>query len=433
MRGSLLALVLLALASTATAEPDDSAQTRAEQDSSVQAPADRGDAAEPTAPERRPHWHLPRKRDWGFHLEPPDEGEPDWNPLSGPAQALKGALREIGIRLDLDTALYSQHASDTTIGNQNLGTSAWQSVGDWQFLHHEKLGKSFVQWTLLGSTGLNYDTGDRSMSGNVGSISGLNANVFPDSAALDELFFKQVSLEGKLIVVAGRVDQSYYVDTNRVANNDFRQFFAFALANNLSIPFSTYGGIGALVRFEPSKDLYIMAGVGTGNNVEPWAFWKSANDGDWGEYFEIGLTRSLPHLGKGQYRITPWHNHVSGADGWGFAINLDQELGLDRLVGFFRFGIGDDDVTPVERFVSGGLALERPFGRKNDLVSLGVAWSDPSPQVRGRDETLLEFYYRLELSPSIAITPDLQIVLDPANDPKGDVIFIGGVRLEIRL
>ncbi len=433
MRNSLFALVLLALASIAAAESDDSAQAREAQGGSVQDPAD-PDAAGGLAESETDHrWHLPRKRDRGIRLAPPGAEEPDWNPLSGAAQALKELLPDTGIRLDLDAALYSQHASETVIGDANLGTSAWQSVGDLQFLRHEKLGTSFVQWAFLGSTGLNYDTGDRSLSGNVASISDLNANVFPDHAALEELFFKHVSLEGKLIALAGRVAPSFYFDTNRVANDDFRQFFAFALSNNLSLPFSTYGGIGALVRYAPSKDLYIMAAADTAVNVEPWAFWRSADDGDWNQFVEIGLTRSLPYLGKGQYRITPWHSHRFGADGWGFGFNLDQELGFDRLVAFFRFGFGDDDVTAVERFVSGGLALEHPFGRKNDLVSVGVAWSDPSPGEGFRKEMLLEFYYRLKLSPSLALTPDLQIVLDPANDPKSGSVFIGGVRLEMRL
>jgi porin len=422
MHASLLAPVLLCLAASAPAQPDDPAL----------APAERDASAHPTEPEPRPYWHLPRKRDWGFHIDPPDQGEPDWNPLSGPAQALKGALHDKGFRLDLDTALYDQHASDRATGDENLGTFAWQSVGDWQLLDSKRLGSSYLQFALLGSPGLNYDSDDRSMSSNVGSISGLNANVFPDPAALDELFFKHVSPGGRLIVVAGRVDQSFYFDTNRVANNGFRQFFAFALENNLSIPFSTYGGTGALVRFEPSKNLYLMGAVTTAENDEPWAFWQSADDGDWGELFEIGLTLRLPHLGKGHYRITPWHSHLSGSDGWGLGVNLDQELGLDWLVAFFRFGIGDDDVTPVERFVSGGLALERPFGRKHDLVSVGAAWSDPSPEAGSRDETLLELFYRLELSPSIALTPDLQIVFDPANNPNNDTILIGGVRLEMR-
>jgi|GEM_PF-2381318 len=417
MRLYLLALTLACAASTATAQGADPEQPRAAE----------ADSGEPDTP---PYWHLPRKRDRGFHFDPSDPGEPDWNPLSGPIRALKSALLDIGIRFAGDTALYDQQASETATGEENLGTFAWQNTGDWQLLEHARLGTTYLQWALLGSPGLDYDSGDRSMSENVGSISGLNANVFQDPAALDELYLKHVSPGGKLTAVLGRVDPAFYFDTNRVANDGFRQFFAFALENNLSIPWSTYGGLGALVRVDFSEKLYVMLGGGNTTD-EPWAFWKSLDDGDWGQLVEIGLTGRLPHLGKGHFRITPWHNRLSGSDGWGLGLNIDQELGLDRLVAFFRFGIGDDDVTPVERFVSGGLAFERPFDRKSDQVAVGVAWSNPSPGAGLRNETLIELHYRLALSPSIALSPDLQIVIDPANDSENDTVVVGGVRLEI--
>ena len=66
-------------------------------------------------------------------------------------------------------------------------------------------------------------------------------------------------------------------------------------------------------------------------------------------------------------------------------------------------------------------------------MSVGVAWSDPSPGAGNRNETLVEFSYRVELTPSVTLTPDLQIVLDPTGNPKSDSIFVGGLRLEIRL
>ena len=188
MRASTFALALLALASNATAEPGDSAPEHA----SPVAAAAPAEAAESDPNVTGHTWHLPRRRDREPHLEPTYLGEPDWNPATEVAQALKEFLRDTGLRIDLDTALYGQFASETAIGGENLGTSAWQSVSDWKLLQREKLGSLFVQWALLGSTGLNYDTGDRSMSGNVGSISDLNANVFPDHAALDEFFLKYV-------------------------------------------------------------------------------------------------------------------------------------------------------------------------------------------------------------------------------------------------
>ena len=51
---------------------------------------------------------------------------------------------------------------------------------------------------------------------------------------------------------------------------------------------------------------------------------------------------------------------------------------------------------------------------------------------RELNETLLEIFYRIALSPSIDLTPDLQIVFDPAYNEQDDLVFIPGVRLAFR-
>jgi hypothetical protein len=424
MRTSLLALALVCVAlHVAWAEPADPPVA------SEELTTDRDAALDPDTGYR---WHLPRKRAWHLHHDALAPDDSDWKPLAASARAAKERLRKGRIVLDIDVALYDQYASETTSGQQNLGTFTWQAIGDLQLVQHDRLGTSYFHWNFLGSPGLNYDTGNRTLSGNVGSISGLNGNVYPDPAALDELLWKQVSPDGRFVLLAGRVDHAFDFDTNSVANDAYRQFFAFALENNLSIPWPAYGGLGAVVRVNLSPDLYVMAGAGDSGTDEPWAFWKSLDEGSWYQLVELGVTQSIPRLGTGQYRFIPWHNHLAGEDGWGIGLSADQELGLDRLVAFLRLGVGDNDVTPVERFVSSGLAFESPFGRSNDSVGVGVAWSDPSPGVGSRDETLLEFFYRVGLSPSIALTPDLQLVLDPANNAREDIIAIGGVRLHIR-
>jgi porin len=85
----------------------------------------------------------------------------------------------------------------------------------------------------------------------------------------------------------------------------------------------------------------------------------------------------------------------------------------------------------VETFVSGGVGFKAPFGRKDDLAAIGVAWSNPSPGNGVRDETLVEILYRVEVAKAISITPDLQLVFDPADNPGDDFVVVPGIRLRI--
>jgi porin len=248
---------------------------------------------------------------------------------------------------------------------------------------------------------------------------------------MDELFWKQVSPGGGLVLLAGRIDQSFHFDTNRVANNSMQQQLSFALMNNLAIPWPLYGGLGGVVRWNAREEVSLMLGVGDSSSDEPWAFWKSVDDGSWYELLEFDFTLGVPGLGKGQYRITPWHNRLAGEQGWGVGLSFDQELGLPWLVGFFRFGAGDEDVTAIRTFVSGGVGVEGPFGRSGDFFAIGVAWSRPSPGEGVRDETILEMIYRVRLTPTLELSPDLQLVFDPAQNPGDDLIVVLGVRLAL--
>jgi porin len=249
---------------------------------------------------------------------------------------------------------------------------------------------------------------------------------------VDELFWKQVAWGGKLLLLGGKIDMAYHFDTNRVANDGYSQFFSYSLQNNPAIPAPVYGGFGGIVRGNLGKRAYVMFGVGDSSMDKALLPWETLDNDSWYQLLELGLSPDVPVLGKGNYRLTPWHNHLFGADGFGVALNVDQELGRKDLIAFFRFGYGDEDVTPVKTFVSGGVAFEAPFGREHDLVGVGVAWSDPSPGAGFRSETLLELFYRLEIAKAISITPDLQLVFDPANNPDDDVVVVPGIRLLLK-
>jgi carbohydrate-selective porin OprB len=377
-------------------------------------------------------WHTARRGAREVARDAVDAAPGDWNPLARPAAAGKAWLRDVGITADLFVMGFYRVASELPQGNHDYGTFAWRTIGDWELVSSSRLGRSYVEWNLNGTVGVNYDEGKRSLSSTARMISNSNANVFPDTSALNELFWKQVSPSGRLVLMAGRVDHGFHFDTNRVANDSFRKLFSFALMNNLSIPWPLYGGLGGLVHWQPSTQLVFRFGAGDSGSDRPWGFWRTADENNWYQLFEAQLNVNVAGLGKGHYRLTPWHNHLEGEDGWGMGVNFDQELGLPWLVAFFRFGTGDEDVTRVKRFVSGGIAAERPFGRVGDYFALGLAWSRPSAGAGKHDETFLEAQYRFRITPTVELSPDLQLVINPAANGD-DVIFIPGLRLTLVL
>jgi hypothetical protein len=424
----LLALGVLLAGDARAAE-----EAAAEQGPPAELPASAGKTNDESVdPTKQHRWHLPRK---GAHRVPRDavEADPsDWNPLAQPAARGKRWLKRARVTLDVDTAFVYQYASEVRSGTDSAGTFAWRVAGDWEAIGSERMGTAYLAWNALGTAGLNYDPAIETLSGNIGAISDVNGNVYPDGGALDEVYGKYVAPGGRFLFFPGRIDLSSHFDTNAVANDGFSQFLPFALTNNPSIPWPLYGGIGGLFRLNLTPWLALMVGAGDSSSDEPIAAWKTVGDGSWMELVELDAHIRVPRLGEGNYRLTPWHNRLSGEDGWGVGFNFDQALVISGLVSFFRFGIGAPDVTPVETFVSGGVAWEGLFGRTGDWFGVGAAWSEPGTGAGVRNETLLDVAYTLALTHSLELTPDLQLVFNPADAPSARTVVVPGVRMLLK-
>ncbi|MHC4100883.1 MAG: carbohydrate porin [Planctomycetota bacterium] len=384
------------------------------------------DAAQPDESERLEH--APRR-----HAPPPGrdvhEGDP-W--LARTSHDVKDWFQERGITYDLFAGIFYQHADDVVTGDSGLWTLNYQLTASWALTKDDRLGSGRLGTTVLGSIGLGYDPEDETLTGNAGVISDLDGSLYPDPIVVDELFWGQAFPDDAFSVKAGVLDFSSWFDTNRVANDGFRQFIGGPLQNNLSIPFPTYGGFAGLLRWKASDELYILAGIADSRSNEGEAPWKSARADSLYQLVEVGLTVDIEGFGEGVYRFIPWHSSLEGTSGWGFGVSFDQELGSDDLLGFFRFGVGDQDVTSVGTFVSGGLGFNRPFERTGDMIGVGVSWSDPASGSGSRQETALELLYRLEITPHLELTPDLQVIFDPAQNPDTNTIWVAGVRLAAR-
>ncbi|MFP8878382.1 MAG: carbohydrate porin [Myxococcota bacterium] len=357
----------------------------------------------------------------------------EFHPIWKASEKLKEKLHSRGLTYTLEMAFYDQYANRVIMGHQNFGTYSWRFSASWRFFDSEKKGSLFLDTTLLGSPGLNYDPTTEFITRNIGSISELNANIYPDAAALDELLIKYVSPSTQFSGAVGKIDLANRFDTNRVANDAFRQFTSFALSNNLSIPWPDYGGIGAFARANFGEHHYVMAATAASVVEQSFGFGCGIDDGNWYQLVEAGTTLDVPSAGVGHYRLTPWHARAPGAEGWGVGLNFDQELFRSDLVSFFRFGIGEQSATPIQTFVSAGVSWLRPWGRPDDALGVGIAWSNPSKSQALQNETLVEIFYRFSILPWIQLSPGLQVIHHPANDAGNGVVVVPGIRLYLSL
>ena len=88
----------------------------------------------------------------------------------------------------------------------------------------------------------------------------------------------------------------------------------------------------------------------------------------------------------------------------------------------------------VEGSVSWGVGYY--VARRRDLLAIGMNWSRPSDTTIEPglgDQYTMELFYRIQLAADLAITPDLQLIINPALDPSRDSILVAGLRLRLAI
>ena len=95
------------------------------------------------------------------------------------------------------------------------------------------------------------------------------------------------------------------------------------------------------------------------------------------------------------------------------------------MVAVFRFGYGDGDAALMQTTFSTGLGLQR---KNRDVAGVGLSWGKPADGGL-RDQFTSELFYRFQLTQFLAITPDVQLIADPALNPNRDLLAFFGVRL----
>ena len=74
---------------------------------------------------------------------------------------------------------------------------------------------------------------------------------------------------------------------------------------------------------------------------------------------------------------------------------------------------------------STGIGLKK---ENNDVAGIGVSWGKPADGTL-RDQFTSEVFYRFQLTQFLAVTPDIQLIVDPALNPTVDVLAFFGIRL----
>jgi hypothetical protein len=274
----------------------------------------------------------------------------------------------------------------------------------------------------------------------------VNADIALESTrALTEAYVSVTLGDSYLLTVsAGKVDVSRLFDLSEVAGNQRTQFMnpRFRNAPAISYPGGAENAprsVGAWVEFENAGE-WLEVTVG-------WT--KMGEDSDEPYFFGEARVRRGLHLLVGAYGwqanglLPDWGAGPPGSR-MGFGVFADYEPQISGdLKAFGRLSVVDQATSFYKATWSLGASIGGgPWGRPNDTVAaaFGVnALSDDyvAATAKNANEAVFEVYYRLMLfiadrgshRPSVEITPNLQILINPNGISAAETAAIAGLRV----
>ena len=363
-------------------------------------------------------------------------------PWESPVQGAKYWLSDHGLRYSLDQTVTYVSMTDTMKGASTLGYYTFDLKTKWAVFDAPAAGTAgWVSSQVEAKNGFDSASDKQSAKSNLGTITdptGIWSKV--NGVRVPELAWQQSLRGGEIVVVAGMVSQGNYIDQNAYAQSGRSHFINSALINSAVLPQPDYD-FGMNLQWQPVDEWYAMLGGSAGNAAAGYAPWSDFSLNNWSVLGEFGYApRDVFGLGPGIYRIQPFVAEVGGTTGGGLCFNLQQQLGAKSPLGWYgRFGFGDEDVSNgASAQIGTGFVVQGPFKHlllqrtSNDLLGVGFVWSQPSAttkKVYHENEYILETVYAMQLTPTIKLQPDMQVVWDPAHNRDADHALVFQLQL----
>ncbi len=221
-------------------------------------------------------------------------------------------------------------------------------------------------------------------------------------------------------------------DGNQYLGNSQINFLNYAFAQNGSATYPA-AGLGGYAQWNADATVQLAGGFQYPNSATFAApNVDSASSPAWVAYAQ--WTPTLNGLGSAQYSLTLYESPATSQQGSsrGWSVNAVQNLG-SRWAVFGRANAASGYTTPIQASYAAGVALNNPLQRSaTDQIAVAVGLSDVSSAGSGispvRNETLFEGYWSWTFLGGLLLTPDVQIIMNPAYDPGRASVWVLSLR-----
>ncbi len=285
-------------------------------------------------------------------------------------------------------------------------------------------------------------------SDDIGDLQGYDNIDAGQLSQVEELWYQQKLIHDHLRLKAGQVDANAEFDYLSAAAGFINSSAGFS-PTLLNFPTYPNPALSANLFVYPTEWFYFGAGIYTDNlrDLSTYGFHHPYLIG------EAGLTHSgTGRFGPGRVGLGFWHDTAAvgrfdggsqdGTSGYYLAAeqqvwkrqpgSADDERGVSV---FAQYGSADPEVSPVTQHVGVGVSATGPWlERDKDGMGLYWSWAELS-RASGSDfthnESSLEGYYQCQITPFVALKPDLQWIRHPGGQSSPEAAWVATLRVII--
>ncbi len=305
--------------------------------------------------------------------------------------------------------------------------------------------RATAKWTLLGrntpNTGSivamvdhrhNYrDLAPASLGAEAGYL-GVTGTLYSDiDWALVNLNWQQGFNDGRTGLLVGRYDPNDYLNILGYVNpwTGF-QNVAVLLDPSVAFPDSSWGVAGG---HWMDNGTYVLGGINDANGTitDDLEFFDGGSE--FFKFGEVGWSPSKEDRYLKNVNVTLWHvdeRTDAGIDsGKGLALAANWTFN-DRWMPFVRAGFSSGS-APLYN-TSATVGFIRKFFFRSDVMGFALNWGKPSDDDL-RDQTTIELFWRFQFAQNFALTPSLQLLIDPALNPEKSKVWVFGFRTRLNI
>jgi len=358
----------------------------------------------------------------------------------------KDELRERhGLAFGLEyNATYLTGSNRLPDTDRNAAGSIFRFQGAWEAFARGTDHPGTLMFLVEQTHGFTNTLPNSLVSENLGYVGISNIPYNDEGWRLNTLYWDQKFQGGKYEFIIGYLDISDYLDVYPLTS-PWTDFFNYAFSIGAgALDLTNDGSLGVAGAAWLTDSVYAMAGLVDQNSdaTDPLeGFNTFFKDREYLKHLEIGWTgASQEAYFLNNLHLTLWQADARDAigvdNGWGGVLSFNHAIG-EKWLGFVRAGWSEKGGSLLERSVSIGGGYT-PGGLEQlgvgSQLGFGLNWGRPNRALFGtklNDQYAAEAYYRWQVADEIAITPSVQLLINPPLNPDENQVWVAGVRARV--